>query len=62
MDVRRFVPKLTCQYHLRGADTIHLASAAYLQEAGLQLTFVVADIKLLNAARDYGIRTVNPTE
>lgn len=46
---------------LKGADLIHLASAAVLARR-LELTFVSSDTRLLGAAADRGITTLNPVE
>ena len=52
---------LTERYPLRGADAIHLASAFWLQRVLRdEVTFVAADGRLLEAARDEKLKTVNP--
>ena len=52
---------LTKKYPLRGADAIHLASALWLERVLRdEVTFVAADGRLLEAARDEKLKTVNP--
>ena len=52
---------LTEKYPLRGADAIHLASALWLERVlDDKITFVAADGRLLEAARDEKLKTVNP--
>ena len=52
---------LTEKYPLRGADAIHLASALWLERVLRdEVTFVAADGRLLEAARDEKLKTVNP--
>lgn len=52
---------LTEKYPLRGADAIHLASALWLGRVLRdEVTFVAADGRLLEAARDEKLKTVNP--
>ena len=52
------------QYHLRGADAVHLAAALVLREglagSGGDLVFVAVDNRLLEAARAAGLRIENP--
>jgi len=52
---------LTEKHPLRGADAIHLASALWLERVLRdEVTFVAADGRLLEAARDEKLKTVNP--
>jgi len=52
---------LTEKYPLRGADAIHLASALWLERVLRdEVTFVAADGRLLETARDEKLKTVNP--
>jgi hypothetical protein len=44
----------------RGADAVHLASALALRDAGLDLTFAVADGRLLEAAVAEGLEAFDP--
>jgi uncharacterized protein len=56
--------ELTRQYHLRGADAVHLAGALALRQglagSGGDLVFVAVDNHLLEAARAAGLRIENP--
>ena len=52
---------LTQKHPFRSADAIHLASALWLERVlREQVTFVAADSRLLEAARDEKLKTVNP--
>ena len=52
---------LTEKHPLRGADAIHLASALWLERVLRdEVIFVAADGRLLEAARDEKLKTVNP--
>ncbi len=52
---------LTEQYPLRGADAIHLASALWLGRVlHDEITFVAADVNLLNAAQREKLKVINP--
>jgi len=57
------VEALIARHALRGADSIHLASALWLQRS-LQtpVTFVAADLELLAAARDERLSILNPAD
>lgn len=59
-DVVARVPRLVRQHPLRGADAVHLASALTLQEAGLEVTFAVADARLVEAAAKEGLEVFDP--
>ena len=51
------------KHFLKGADTIHLSSALWLEQATkLKLTFVASDAGLLNAARAENLKAINPQE
>lgn len=54
------VPRLARAHPLRGADSIHLASALALQEAGLETVFAVADRRLMEAASKEGLVAFDP--
>lgn len=54
------VPRLVRKHPLRSADSIHLASALALQEAGLETTFAVADQRLVEAASKEGLAAFDP--
>lgn len=54
------VPRLVREHPLRGADAVHLASALALREAGLEVTFAVADARLAQAAAHEGLETFDP--
>ncbi len=45
---------------LRGAVLVHLTSAILLSERGISLTFVSSDLRLINAAESFQIKTLNP--
>lgn len=49
------------KYPLKGADTIHLSSAVWIETtAKAKLTFVSSDENLLKAARGENLRVANP--
>lgn len=54
------VPRLVKEHPLRGADAVHLASALALREAGLEVTFAVADGQLVEAAALESLEVFNP--
>ena len=55
------IKSLTDRYPLRGADSIHLASALWLQRAlRSEVVFVAADGHLLDAARKERLQVINP--
>lgn len=54
------VPRLVREHPLRGADAVHLASALALREAGVDVTFAVADGRLVDAAGLEGLEVFNP--
>ena len=56
------IPELVRDHPLRGADAVHLASALTLSEAGLELSFAVADARLAEAARKEGLKAFDPEE
>ncbi len=56
------VPQLVREHPLRGADAVHLASALTLREAGLDLTFAVADGRLVEAAATEDLEVFNPLD
>jgi predicted nucleic acid-binding protein len=64
--VLSIVRNIADQFALRGADTVHLASAIWLRDAaiarkvGSQLLFLSSDKQLAKAAADYGLEAFNP--
>lgn len=54
------IPQLVKDHPLRGADAVHLASALMLHEAGLEVTFAVADDRLVEAAGGESLEAFNP--
>lgn len=54
------IPQLLTDHPLNGADAVHLASALMLQDTGLELTFAVADRRLLQAATKEGLAAFDP--
>ena len=58
-DVHRLVDLLLDRHPLRGADTVHLASAMLVRDVlNEQVTFACADIKLVTAARAEGLLVI----
>jgi predicted nucleic acid-binding protein len=52
---------LLLKHHLRGADTVHLASALWLKRAvQSDLAFVASDLNLLKAAQAERLEVINP--
>lgn len=50
------------RHGLRGADSIHLASALLLrQAAGRPVILIASDLELLNAARNEGLAVLDPS-
>lgn len=58
--VLEFVPGLCKRHPLWGADAVHLASALFLREEGLEVLFACSDRNLLEAAAAEGLPTFNP--
>jgi len=59
-DLLPIIRSLTEKYPLRGADAIHLASALWLERVLRdEVTFVAADSRLLEAARDKRLKVIN---
>lgn len=57
------VKSLIEKYPLKGADSIHLASALWLRNmARTDVTFVASDMNLLNAATRENLKILNPQE
>lgn len=54
------IPRLVESHPLRGADAVHLASALMLDEVGLEVTFAVADDRLVEAAGSEKLEAFNP--
>jgi predicted nucleic acid-binding protein len=62
-ELLKTVRALIEKYPLHGADTVHLSSALWLEQATkTKLTFVASDVVLLNAAQAENLKTVNPQE
>lgn len=58
--VLELVQRLVVDHPLRSADAIHLASALFLAEQGLDLRFACSDRPLLAAARAERLDVVDP--
>ncbi len=58
--VLALVPPLCRRHPLRGADALHLASAAMLNERDIDVTFASSDRRQLEAAGAEGIATFDP--
>jgi len=57
------VKSLIGKYPLKGADSIHLASALWLESmTRAEVTFVASDLNLLNAAAIENLKILNPQE
>ena len=55
------VKSLIGKYPLKGADSIHLASALWLESTTrTEVTFVASDVNLLNAATIENLKILNP--
>ena len=55
------VKSLIGKYPLKGADSIHLASALWLESTTrTEVTFVASDMNLLNAATIENLKILNP--
>lgn len=55
--------RLVKEYPLRALDAIHLSSAIFFKKnTGLNLSFVCADLKLLEAAEAEGLGIIHPLE
>lgn len=62
-EVLAMVDRVIEIHRLRGADSIHLATALWLRKVALaDLVLVAADRELLVAARKEGLATVDPLE
>ena len=59
--VLEIVDRLVAEHPLGGSDASHLASALFLQESGLAVTFACADCTLLSAARAERLQAFDPT-
>jgi predicted nucleic acid-binding protein len=60
-ELLKTVKVLIEKYPLKGADTIHLSSALWLQqETKMKLTFVASDVVLLDAAQAENLKAINP--
>jgi uncharacterized protein len=57
------IKQLVQKYYLRGADSIHLASALWFKTAvKTEITFIAADLNLLEAANSETLQILNPDE
>ncbi len=55
------IKQLTTKYALKGADSVHLASALWIQKAAKdKVSFVASDIQLLRAAKMEKLEIINP--
>jgi predicted nucleic acid-binding protein len=62
-DLLSIIKKLFGEHSLRGADTVHLASALWLKKmAGRGLTFVASDLNLIKAAEKERLVVINPNK
>lgn len=59
-EILTLIPGLCDRHPLRGADAVHLASALFLRQEGLEVTFACSDRQLLEAAAAEGLATLNP--
>jgi len=58
-----FVKSLIRKYPLKGADSVHLASALWLEGmTRAEMTFVASDMILLDAAKKENLEILNPQE
>ncbi|MBI2336937.1 MAG: type II toxin-antitoxin system VapC family toxin [Deltaproteobacteria bacterium] len=60
-DVLTLIPELFKRYALRGADGVHLATALFLEEKEIEMKFIASDLRLIQAAKQSGLRIINPT-
>ena len=57
------INKTIKKHYLRGADSLHLASALWLKYAAKEnVTFIASDIELLKAAKLERLQIINPVE
>lgn len=61
-ETRKSVPALLKKSSLRGADAVQLACAVMLAEREIPPVFVASDLRLINAARDHGLKVLNPED
>lgn len=62
-DLLPITKRLIEKYYLRGADSIHLASALWIKDAvDENVTFVASDTGLLKAAQSEKLDVMNPQE
>ena len=55
------IKQLLTKHSLKGSDTVHLASALWIQKAAKEkLSFVASDIQLLRAAKAEKLEIINP--
>jgi predicted nucleic acid-binding protein len=59
--VLELVDRLVVDHPLRSADAVHLGSALFLAESGLDTEFACSDRTLLAAARAERLRSADPT-
>ncbi len=58
-----FIKKILKKYHLKGADSVHLASALWLEQGTKEdVLFVASDLNLLKAAKAERLEILNPQE
>ncbi len=61
-EILSLVPELCVRHPLRGADSLHLASALHLQVGGLEITFACSDRTLFAAAASEGLAVFDPVQ
>lgn len=55
------IKQLTTKHALKGADSVHLASALWIQKATREkVSFIASDLQLLRAAKAEKLEIVNP--
>ena len=58
-----FIKRTLKKYHLKGADSVHLASALWLEQGAKEdVLFVASDLNLLKAAKAERLEVLNPQE
>ena len=60
-EIRDYIPIVLEKVGLKGADSIHLASAYCLQKRDIKLVFICSDKKLLTGAKEFKIKISNPS-
>ena len=61
LDVFKLIDEIIIKHALKGADSVHLASALWLKKAMKQdVVFVASDLELIKAAKAEKLQTFNP--